>query len=61
MPERTIVTNLEAHPPAEAGATTPVKPGHHQLSLNEDWLAAITGLVLLALVLTGVLTADVVL
>jgi len=54
------VTNLEARPPAEAGETSPVKPGH-QLSLNEDWLAAITGLVLLALVLTGVLTADVVL
>lgn len=54
------MTNLEARPPAETGATSPVKPSRH-ISLNEDWLAAITGLVLLALVLTGVLTADVVL
>ena len=54
------MTTLEARPPAETGATSPAKPSRH-ISLNEDWLAAITGLVLLALVLTGVITADVVL
>jgi hypothetical protein len=54
------MTTLEAHPPAETKAVSLVKPNSH-ISLNEDWLAAITGLVLLALVLTGVLTADVVL
>jgi hypothetical protein len=54
------MTTLEAHPPAETGATSPAKPSRH-IFLNEDWLAAITGLVLLALVLTGVITADVVL
>jgi len=54
------MTTLEARPPAETKAASPGKQSRH-ISLNEDWLAAITGLVLLALVLTGVLTADVVL
>jgi hypothetical protein len=54
------MTTLEARPPAEAEAVSPLRPSSHTF-LNEDWLAAITGLVLLALVLTGVLTADVVL
>jgi hypothetical protein len=53
------MTTPEARPPAQTEATSPLEPSR-RIHLNEDWLAAITGLVLFALVLTGVLTADMV-
>jgi hypothetical protein len=53
------MTTPEARPPAETEVVARLAPSL-RAHLNEDWLATIAGLVLLTLVLTGVLSADVV-
>lgn len=47
--------------PANAGTAPPIAPdapdGAGKFSVNEDWLAVVVGLTLLALVLTGLIPA----
>ena len=49
---------MSATPPAQEPSTVapPGPPAPRGFRLSEDWLATITGLVILALVLAGVIT-----